>query len=133
MDDVSTSPVGFDPFEITRLRSELRLMKFLSDVSARLTGTRDAESAIRFIVRACKDHFDAAAACFAVIESTSDERAAVTFALPQQHLWDGKHFADVIRGTKPAVNPRLMFARIRRRERGWGLLALHRSSAVGEF
>jgi signal transduction histidine kinase len=125
--DSHRPPVGFDPFELSRLRGELRLMKFLGDLSGRLAGTRDAESALRFIVRACKEHFEASAACLAVTEPPH-ERASLMFSIPQQHLWDLPMFAGVTRGQKPPVHPNLVFARIRRRDRGWGVLALYRSN-----
>jgi signal transduction histidine kinase len=120
-------PVGFDPFELSRLRGELRLMKFLGDLSGRLAGTRDAESALRFIVRACKEYFEASAACLTVTEPPHD-RASLLFSIPQQHVWDLPMFAGVTRGEKPPVHPNLLFARIRRRDRGWGVLALYRSN-----
>jgi signal transduction histidine kinase len=123
--EASSPPVGFDPFELSRLRNELRLLRFLNDISNRLRETRDAEAALRFIVRACREHFDASAACFAVAQPPG-QRAELLFNLPSDHVWDLPSFADAIRGSKPPVDPRLMFARIRRRERPWGLLALAR-------
>ena len=122
------SPVGFDPFELTRLRGEVRLLRFLSEIAARLRETRDADSALRFIVRASRDHFDASAACLAVTKPPHD-RAELRFNLPPEHVWDLATFAAAVRGEKPAVQPHAMFARIRRRDRGWGVLALSRPSS----
>ena len=125
----ATSPVGFDPFELSRLRGEVRLLRFLGDIAARLRETRDADAALRFIVRASRDHFDASAACLAVTRPPH-ERAELRFNLPPEHVWDLHTFAAAVRGEKPLVQPHVMFARIRRRDRGWGVLALARASTA---
>src|SRR6185295_14793212 len=119
-----------DPFELQRLRDELRLLRFIDLLSGHLRDTRDADSALRFAVRACREHFDVAAACLAVIVPPGT-RAQVVFNVPQTHVWDLPLFASVLQGDKPSVQPNLMFARLRRRERPWGVLALRRAS--GEF
>jgi len=121
-------PVGYDPFELSRLRGEVRLVRFLSDVGAHLRDARDADAALRYIVRACRDHFDASAACLAVTHPPH-ERAELRFNLPPEHVWDLGTFAAAVRGEKPPARPHVMFARVRRRDRGWGVLALSRPSA----
>ena len=122
------APAGFDPFELSRLRGEVRLLRFLSEIAGRLRETRDAHAALRFIVRASRDHFDASAACLAVTKPPH-ERAELHFNLPPEHVWDLHTYAAAVRGEKPAVQPHTMFARIRRRDRGWGVLALARPAS----
>jgi signal transduction histidine kinase len=124
------APVGFDPFELSRIRAELRLMRFLADLATHLRGTRDSDGAMRFAVRAAKDHFGADAACLAVA-TPPFQQAQVAFALPQERVWDLPALAQAIGGEKLPTQPNLMFARIRRRDRRWGALALRR--AGGEF
>jgi signal transduction histidine kinase len=119
-----------DPFELPRLRDELRLLRFIDLLAGHLRDTRDADSALRFVVRACREHFDVAAASLSVLVPPGT-RAQVVFNVPQTHVWDLPLFAAVLQGAKPPVQPNLMFARLRRRERPWGVLALRRAS--GEF
>src|SRR3954453_11690372 len=121
---------GFDPFELSRLKQEVRLLRFLADLGTHLRGARDAESAVRFAVRACQEHSKADAACLAV-SSPPYQSAQILFAVPQQRAWDLPAFAAVARGEKVVPQPNLMFARIRRRERPWGVLAFRRGG--GEF
>ena len=119
-----------DPFELGRLREEVRLARFIETVAAHLRDARDADGALRFVVRACRDHFGAAAACLAV-GVPPGERAQLAFAVPQEHVWDLPLFAAALRGEKPPPRAELMFARLRRRDRPWAVLALRRAS--GEF
>jgi signal transduction histidine kinase len=124
------APVGFDPFELSRLRGEIRLLRFLADLGTHLRGARDADAAIRFAVRAALEHFSADAACLAAA-TTPQSPAEAVFALPQNRAWDMQALTQAVRGDKVVTQPNLMFARIRRRDRRWGVLCLRR--AGGEF
>src|SRR4051812_9354813 len=126
----AAGPIGFDPFEVTRLRDELALLRFLDTVRSHLRNTRDAESALRFIVRAAKDHFDISSACLAVTHGAA-QPVQMLFAIPQEHIWPIPTLTALLRGEKTPMRPDTMFVRIRRRERLWGVLALHR--VTGEF
>lgn len=114
--------------EESRNADELRLLRFLWDLGTHLRDTRDADAALRFMVRAVHDYFQPHATC--VANRAVGGRVEISFNLPSSTVWDSRLFATVLAGEKPAPQPELMFARLRRRDRPWGLLALSRRTGV---
>jgi signal transduction histidine kinase len=96
-----------------------------------LRGTRDADAAMRFLCRACVDFF---AADQAALASALPPYRQTTVEFVFQHRKrpasvDEELLGQIIRGEKPLVPANMMFARLKRRDRAWGVLALVSDSA----
>jgi signal transduction histidine kinase len=84
---------------------------------------RDAEKVLRAALRLGLDFFRATEGCVAVARPGSSE-AKVIHPAPPESWWDRSMLAGFLRGEKVRVPADLMLARIRRRGRMWGALAV---------
>jgi signal transduction histidine kinase len=121
----SAGPVGFDPFELSRLRNEVRLFKLLSEINTQLRETRDVDSAIRFVVRSCAEFYGTDDVCVAAGAAPFD-RVSILFSTSPRIEFALPLLAEIIRGEKVSLPEDTTFSRIRRRERAWGVLLMRR-------
>jgi signal transduction histidine kinase len=109
-------------------RDELRLLQEIVAFGTRFRDGRDPERALRAALRLALDFFDASEGCVAVAPPDADE-VAILFSLPRETTWDRFALAQFVRGDKVRFPEDEMIARIRRRGRKWGVLAVRASSA----
>jgi signal transduction histidine kinase len=90
---------------------------------------RDAEKVLRAALRLGLDAFQAPEGCVATVRPGSGE-AKVLVPTPSDSWWDAALLAAFLRGEKVRVPDDLMLARIRRRGRMWGALAVRRPGGL---
>jgi signal transduction histidine kinase len=106
--------------------SELALLRFLSELTARLDKARDPEDALRFALRATREFFSASSACLATL--SPDRRSAeLRFVIPRGEEWNLDMLASFIRGERPQVPANVILVPLRRRDRPWSALGLRRT------
>jgi two-component system NtrC family sensor kinase len=107
---------------------EVRLYRHLNEVAAYLEASKDAMGAIRYSLRAARDFFDAAEACLATLLPGND-RPELDFVLPPGSVWDLDLLKGFLRGERPVIPKDVLLAKVRRRDRAWGAIALRRRAA----
>jgi signal transduction histidine kinase len=94
---------------------------------------RDTEKVLRAALRLGLEVFRAGAGCIATVRPRS-EQARILFGVPADAPWDRTLLTGFLRGDrdrdKVRVPPDLMLARIRRRGRMWGVLAVRSPGAT---
>ena len=116
---------------MTSMDSELRLYRHLNEVTSNLRQARDATAALRFALRSAQEFFQASDACLAVLPPGADS-AELLFVLPYGGSWDRGLLTAFLRGEKPQIPETILLARLRRRERPWGVMGLRRSGGPFE-
>ncbi len=104
---------------------ELAFLRFLNELDGDLERVRDVERALRVGLRLAQGHFAAREAAIAVC--TADRRNVRTvWSLPSAARWDEELLAAYWRGDRPRVPRCMLLARLARRGRPWGVLAMSR-------
>ena len=104
-------------------RSSSPFLRFLEEANVHLEKGRDADKALKRSLKLARDAFEADEACLAVCRPHETE-ASIHASLPATASWSSEPFAEFLRGRRPRLSPRTLLARIDRRERPWGVLAL---------
>jgi two-component system NtrC family sensor kinase len=109
--------------------SELALLRFLGELTARLGKARDPEDSLRFALRATRDFFAADGACLAVL-SPDRLNAKLRFVTPRRETWDRHRHLLVafLRRERPQIPTNVLLVPFRRRNRSWATIGLSRSS-----
>lgn len=84
---------------------------------------RDATKILRSALKIAREHFDADESCLLTL-APGAETAEVQHRVPAEAEWERELFGGFLRGTKIAVPRDTMLARLRRRDRMWGALAV---------
>jgi two-component system NtrC family sensor kinase len=108
---------------VTDTLDELRLLQGIVSMGARFREGRDADKVLRDGLKLAMETFDAAAGCVATVPPGHYE-AELHYASPRETGWDRHLLAGFVRGEKVPVPSDEMFARVRRRARMWGILAV---------
>jgi signal transduction histidine kinase len=109
--------------------ADTALLVLLDRLFTRLRGVRDADGAMRHVLRTAVLHFAADRGAVAVLRPGPGE-ANVIYELPRHgDAWDRALLTAFIRRRDPSVPTDLLLAPIRRRGRSWGVLALARERA----
>lgn len=109
---------------------ELELFRFLVRLRSPLRGSRDADQALRSILRSTIPFLQADAGCIATMPPGAD-RARVVFRVPREVEFDLDALTGTLEGKWPRMPRDLLVAVITRRARPWGVIALRRKS--GDF
>ena len=106
--------------------SELRLLRAADELVVRLRDVSDLDKALRVALRTAAELLGAPQRCLAVlIPGQSEARIDATgIADPGPNTWPARELAGFARGEKPRLPDDLAVARLRRRRRPWGTLAL---------
>ncbi|MHC5024718.1 MAG: sensor histidine kinase [Planctomycetota bacterium] len=107
---------------------ELDLLQRLGSLSAQFRDGRDAMKVLQAALRLSLDFFEAAEGCVAVLPPGRPD-ATIQFAVPRDASWDHHLLAAFVRGDPVQPEPEVMLARIRRRGRKWGALAIRAPGA----
>lgn len=107
------------------LEFEVRLYRHLNEVAAYLEASKDATGALRYSLRTARDFFGATEACLATWPPGS-QRAELSFVLPHGSVWDMDLLEAFLRGERPVIPHDVLLAKVRRRDRSWGAIALRR-------
>ncbi len=109
---------------------ELELFRFLVRLRSPLRGSRDADQALRSILRSTIPFLQADAGCIATMPPGTG-RAQVVFRVPREIDFDLDALTGPLEGKWPRLPRDLLVAVITRRARPWGVLALRRTG--GDF
>jgi len=102
---------------------ELRTYRFLNEISAQLRDARDVDGASRAVLRGTKELLGADAGAIVTIPRGAT-KAEPRFVLPRESAWDLPFFGAFIRNERVVFPEDLLVARVRRRRRPWGAIAL---------
>jgi two-component system NtrC family sensor kinase len=91
---------------------------------------RDADKVLRAALKLSLSFFGGREGCIATVRPGGDE-ATILFSSPANSVWDRQLLAGFLRGDKVRVPHELMLARMRRRGRMWGTLAV--GAGGGEY
>jgi signal transduction histidine kinase len=106
------------------------LLRLLGDLNSVLREARDVDAAVRHVVRACATYYDAQVALAA--SRPPYDRASVRFAVPEDVQTGDLPFVELIRGGKAPVPANVLYARVRRRERAWGVIVVRRGERFSQ-
>ena len=109
---------------------ELRYFHQLEKLSRQLRKSRDVPKVTRAALRAGLELLGASEGCVALLRP-SQPRVEFPFSVPRDAKWDGALLSSFIRGGEDPIPANLALARIRRRGRMWGVLAVR--SLGGSF
>lgn len=106
--------------------SELRLLRAIDELDARLGDVGDAEKALRMALRAAADLLGAPHRCTAILIPGRPEAQIESTGAgdPGPLSWPAVELARFARGEKPNLPADVAVARLRRRRRPWGTMAL---------
>ncbi|HET7498879.1 MAG TPA: ATP-binding protein, partial [Candidatus Eisenbacteria bacterium] len=93
----------------------------------RKRGTREPEKAMQVYLRGCAELFRAEAAC--IVSAEVGRPTRVEYSIPQETAWDLSLLDDLARGTAEEIPAGILAARLRRRGRTWGAIALRRDGS----
>lgn len=113
------------PPPTSSLERELRVHRTLGALRARLSGSRDADQALRAALRASAELFGARAACLSVRDS-GETQARVAFGIGEPQAWDLELLSAFLRRERPLIPRHVLLAPIERRQRLWGVIVLLR-------
>ena len=102
---------------------QIRLLRLQSDLHSRLRNVGDVRKALVYGLRATKEVFETREAAIATLKP-GRSRADVIFRLPRETTWDRYLLTEYIAGKRPQITWDYLLAPVRRRERGWAVLAL---------
>lgn len=102
---------------------ELDMYRFLDDLNRQLGKVGAVDTLLRATLRGVRDFFDAEAVAVVDIPAGGG-RARTRFLLPREYRWDLHLISAFIRDERISVPDELMLARVRRRGRGWGAIAV---------
>ncbi len=111
---------------------ELRLLRAMEELRQQLRPVSEAEKAVRVAARSAAGLFRAEDYCVAVI-SPGAPRAELIARAPRSEAWDLELIGAFARGEKPAVPPTVMLARLKRRGRAWGAIAMRYARAEPDW
>jgi len=92
----------------------------------------DADKAVRVAARTAAGLFRAEDYCVGVI-SPGSARAELIARAPKSEAWDLDLLGAFARGERPAVPPTVMLARLKRRGRAWGAIAMRYARAEPDW
>lgn len=107
-------------------RLELELYRFLNRVRAPLQTSRNADQALRSVLRSTIPFLGADAGCIATMQP-GETAAQVQFRVPVEATFPMDSLAAPLRGEWPSLPPSMLIAIIRRRGRPWGVMALQKN------
>jgi hypothetical protein len=107
-------------------REELAFLRFVTGLEARLADVADVERALRVASRLLKEHFRADAAAL-VLREREPGRERVFCSLPGDERWDLDVLQSHLSGPRRSIPNELLFARIERHGRAFGMVVLRRA------
>jgi len=111
---------------------ELRLLRAVDELRQQLRPIADAEKAVRVAARTAAGLFRAEDYCVGVIVPGA-ARAELIARAPKSEAWDLDQLGAFARGERPDVPRTVMLARLKRRGRAWGAVALRYTRAEPDW
>jgi len=119
----SALPLGAQSAELITLRAEIRLLKFMAALRSQLAGTREVDDAVKRVARACMEFFAADEAVVDVADPPY-ENGRFFFSTPDSRRSNLGVWLQVVKGEKASLSEKTVYARLKRSDRPWGVLAL---------
>ena len=111
---------------------ELRLLRAIGELQQQVRPVADVEKAVRVAARSAAGLFRAEDYCVGVIVPGAS-RAELIARAPRSEAWDLDLLGAFARGERPEVPANVMLARLKRRGRAWGALALRYTRAEPDW
>ncbi len=113
-----------------KVAADLDIHRFIYQTGAQLAETREPEKVLRTFLREVAGHLGSERAVIAVLEPGMSG-AEIRFAHPEDAACDLATVTALLRGDRRPVPPGMVVARLRRRQRPWGMVVLE--GAEGAF
>lgn len=115
------------------VRTELEVYRFLDHLARSAGSAPDLSRLMRVALREIIDFFGPDAACVAAMEGEPEGEPVVLAAHPRAARWDLDLLGAFIRGRAVPPQPDTMLARVKRRGRPWGVVAMRFAGRVFDW
>ncbi len=107
--------------------TDLDVHRFLHQTRSQLAGVREPDKVLRYVLRATLEHFEADRSAIAVLEPGMAQAAPV-FVYPEGATCDLRLITTLLENRQAPVPSGTVVARLERRGRPWGMIALEKDS-----